>query len=105
MGKAKTTRPGVFKHPPLKWPLTKLKLNQGLCIDRDKEQFFLDDSKNNEAHEKITLEAQAICLTPCPILEECLNFAYRNRLPGVYGGTTEGERKQIRRQRKRMGLE
>lgn len=31
----------------------------------------------------------------CPVIAECFDFACTNRVHGIYGGTTAGERKRI----------
>jgi WhiB family transcriptional regulator, redox-sensing transcriptional regulator len=43
--------------------------------------------------------ARELCLT-CPVRPECLEFALQDgSLHGLWGGTTETERRQIRRRR------
>lgn len=43
--------------------------------------------------------AKAVCVR-CPVREECLEFALEtNQEAGVWGGTSEDERRQIRRRR------
>jgi WhiB family redox-sensing transcriptional regulator len=43
-------------------------------------------------------EAKAVCRR-CPVMEECLAWALRNPDPNaIYGGTTERERRQLRKQ-------
>ena len=45
-------------------------------------------------------EAKAICAS-CPVREPCLDFALREKIThGVWGGMTELERRQVRRQRR-----
>ena len=41
-------------------------------------------------------EARAIC-SRCPVSRECLHFALSNGCIGVWGGTTDNERRRIRR--------
>ena len=41
-------------------------------------------------------EAKAIC-GRCPVREECLEFALTNRCIGVWGGTSEQQRRRLRR--------
>ena len=49
-------------------------------------------------------EAKAICME-CPVVTECLEYAIRtNQDSGIWGGTTEDERKSIRRQYRKTGL-
>jgi WhiB family redox-sensing transcriptional regulator len=44
-----------------------------------------------------TATARAICRT-CPVRAECLAYALEHNSPGIMGGTTEAERRQIRRE-------
>jgi WhiB family transcriptional regulator, redox-sensing transcriptional regulator len=45
--------------------------------------------------------AKAVCET-CPVIRECLEFALEtNQDSGVWGGTSEEERRQVRRARAR----
>lgn len=37
---------------------------------------------------------------PCPVREQCLEYAIRNREAGVWGGTTEEERIRIAKRRR-----
>ena len=46
-------------------------------------------------------EAKAIC-AQCPVRQACLEYALANReREGVWGGTTERERRRVLRQRRR----
>jgi WhiB family transcriptional regulator, redox-sensing transcriptional regulator len=46
-------------------------------------------------------EAKAIC-AQCPVRQACLEYALANReREGVWGGTTERERRRIHRQRRK----
>jgi WhiB family transcriptional regulator, redox-sensing transcriptional regulator len=45
-------------------------------------------------------DAKAICAT-CPVRQECLEYALRwDQLCGVWGGLSERERRQLRRERR-----
>ncbi|WP_280891409.1 WhiB family transcriptional regulator [Streptomyces sp. LBL] len=47
-------------------------------------------------------EAKAICRR-CPVMEQCLNWAVRvEQMEGIWGGTTESERRAIRRLEARL---
>ena len=36
-----------------------------------------------------------VCFS-CPVMQECLDYALHNRVEGIWGGTTEQERKKYR---------
>jgi WhiB family transcriptional regulator, redox-sensing transcriptional regulator len=69
---------------------------RGLCRADDSEIFFppahFEHKPEREAREA---KAKAIC-TACPVRVECLTWALAVREPyGVWGGASEGERKQM----------
>lgn len=42
-------------------------------------------------------KAKAVCFG-CPVVDECLQYAFEtNQVSGIWGGTTEEERKSLRR--------
>ena len=50
------------------------------------------------------ISAKLIC-AECPVINECLDYAIRtNQDSGIWGGTTEDERKSIRRHYRKTGL-
>ncbi|MDX3759296.1 WhiB family transcriptional regulator [Streptomyces sp. AK02-04a] len=56
--------------------------------DIDKELFFPDRS-----NKKAIAEARKLCWT-CPVIQRCLEYAYRNQEDrGTWGGLTEWERR------------
>ncbi len=65
------------------------------CRFADVEMFFpIGDS--DEAEEAVTA-AKAMCRT-CPVRIACLEFALETRqVDGIWGGTTEDERRRLRR--------
>jgi WhiB family transcriptional regulator, redox-sensing transcriptional regulator len=67
---------------------------EAACRDADAETFFtLDESLQKEA-----LEMCAVC----PVRQECLEHALRHgEQYGIWGGTREGERRRIMRERRR----
>jgi WhiB family transcriptional regulator, redox-sensing transcriptional regulator len=71
-----------------------------LCRGVDTNLFF----PAGELGEEPVLHAEtakAVCFT-CPVREECLEYALATDQPfGVWGGTTEAERRSIRRRRRR----
>jgi WhiB family redox-sensing transcriptional regulator len=50
-------------------------------------------------HNDTTIQAKQIC-AGCPVVEPCLDFAMRTNAEGVWGGTTETERRQLRKARR-----
>lgn len=64
------------------------------CRGIDPDLFFPDRGES-------TKEAKAICLGGCAVLNECLEFALENtHMPGILGGTSERQRRFIRRARR-----
>jgi WhiB family redox-sensing transcriptional regulator len=57
----------------------------------------------------VSSEARAICngigeRPPCPVRSECLDYALENRIhAGVWGGTSDRERRRIARIRRATG--
>jgi WhiB family transcriptional regulator, redox-sensing transcriptional regulator len=67
----------------------------GKCADVPPSVFFPSDGVGVEAARKICQD--------CPVRSQCLEYALANRIDhGVWGGTSERERRRILRQR-RMG--
>jgi WhiB family redox-sensing transcriptional regulator len=62
------------------------------CAQTDPELFFPDRGKPS-------VEAKLVCRR-CPAAAACLEFALNSpiRVQGVWGGTTEKERRELRRQ-------
>ena len=68
-------------------------MRRGNCRDEPPSRFFPSDGAGVDA-------ARQLCAT-CPVKEPCLEYALRNRIDhGVWGGTSERERRRILRQRK-----
>jgi WhiB family redox-sensing transcriptional regulator len=65
--------------------------DQAACIQyADRVEFF-------PARGESTREAKAVCAT-CSVRRECLEYALQwDHLCGVWGGTSERERRQVRR--------
>jgi WhiB family redox-sensing transcriptional regulator len=67
-------------------------LNRAKCKDMDPAIFFPSDSIGVRV-------AQTIC-AECPVKAECLEYALDDGVDhGVWGGTSERERRRIRRRR------
>jgi WhiB family redox-sensing transcriptional regulator len=66
---------------------------EGNCNDVPPSTFFPSDGVGVDS-------ARKICQT-CPVKEPCLEYALVNRIDhGVWGGTSERERRRILRQRR-----
>lgn len=62
-----------------------------LCAQTDPEVFFPEQGGSTRA-------AKAVCAA-CPVRDECLAYALERREQhGVWGGTTELERRRLRRE-------
>ena len=75
---------------------------EGGCANSDSDIFFPVGS-SMKAMKKVNA-AKLIC-AECPVINECLDYAIRtNQDSGIWGGTTEDERKSIRRHYRKTGL-
>ena len=73
-------------HPDASWQL------EALCAEMGNEPFFSEFSWDVSA-------AKLIC-SQCPVHDECLEFAIRHpRTKGIWGGTTEAERYDLKLER------
>ncbi|MGH3921846.1 MAG: WhiB family transcriptional regulator [Pseudonocardiaceae bacterium] len=63
------------------------------CRDADPDLFFPEDG-GAPSRARITA-AKAVCAR-CPVTCECLAAATADNAPGIWGGTTEAERKPSR---------
>lgn len=61
------------------------------CADEDPELFFPEPGQVAQAS-----VARSVC-GGCPIRSACLSYALRHGVEGVWGGTTEEERRAMRR--------
>ncbi|MFJ4091459.1 WhiB family transcriptional regulator [Kitasatospora sp. NPDC089913] len=68
------------------------------CRGSDPELFFPIGSGTSFATLAQSDEAKAVC-GRCPVARECLEWALNVAVEGVWGGTTETERRAIRRRR------
>lgn len=60
----------------------------------DPDIFFMDDKDEPNYNAIKTEMARAIC-NECPIQKQCLQFAIKEEMEGVWGGTTTKERRSI----------
>jgi WhiB family transcriptional regulator, redox-sensing transcriptional regulator len=69
--------------------------HRAACRDHDPELFFPVTDVGPGARQ--TAEAKAVCAR-CPVREHCLRYALDNGLDhGIFGGTTERERRTLTR--------
>lgn len=61
------------------------------CADEDPELFFPESGQMAQIS-----EAKSVCVS-CPIRMACLSYALRHDVEGVWGGSTEEERRAMRR--------
>jgi hypothetical protein len=62
---------------------------RGLCMQVDNDMFFPEVGGSPE-------NAKKVCAL-CPVKEPCLQFALSHDVQGVWAGTTEHERRDIRK--------
>ena len=70
-------------------------MDDAACAGEDVNKFF-PDMPNSRA-----LDAKAICKT-CPVINDCLQHALEHYEQGVWGGTTDNQRRHLRRS---LGIE
>jgi WhiB family redox-sensing transcriptional regulator len=74
--------------------------DQAACRDEDPELFFPVSELGPGARQ--VAEAKAVC-GRCPVQAQCLRYALDAKLGhGVFGGTTEQERRQLVRRSQRQ---
>ena len=72
--------------------------HRAACRDEDPELFFPISGIGPGARQEA--EAKAVCAR-CPVREQCLRYALDNGLDhGIFGGTTEPERRELTRTRR-----
>lgn len=73
-------------------------IDQGVasCATADPDAFFPERG----SHSFSNVYAKRICST-CPYKSPCLEWAIENEEMGIWGGTTENERRSMRRMRKK----
>ncbi|WP_259465860.1 WhiB family transcriptional regulator [Rhodococcus opacus] len=71
------------------------------CRDAELTVFFSPDDERGRARDRREARARQIC-QPCPVLAQCREHAFAVSEPyGVWGGTTEGDRRQHTRRLRR----
>ena len=71
------------------------KAKEGKCYNHPDPDWFHIPGNN------VVNRAQKRFCNDCKIITECLDYALRNDVSGVWGGTTTGEREVMR---KKMGI-
>ena len=83
---------------PIEWDVDDWR-DLAACRDTDPDLFF-PVGTTGPAIDQIE-SAKAVC-RQCPVMDACLEFALAsNQESGVWGGTSEEERREIRRARSR----
>lgn len=72
-----------------------------VCAQTDPEAFFPELGRGATPEAKI---AKIIC-GECPVKDPCLEFALEHGDIGIWGGTTNDDRRRIRRERARSQVE
>lgn len=66
---------------------------QAACADYPNQLFFPPPDAGDDVVERAT----SVCAV-CPVLDDCLEYALEtNQRAGIWGGTTEDERRSLRR--------
>lgn len=74
------------RHPMGEW------VHQALCRDADPDMFFV-----NPGEDTLVQDAKALCRI-CPVAEDCLDYALRNRIDhGIWGGMSPNDRRRLTR--------
>ncbi|MER8047301.1 WhiB family transcriptional regulator [Streptomyces sp. NPDC094032] len=69
----------------------------GLCLREDPDLFFPIGNITSGPTALQIDEAKAVC-SRCPVARQCLSWAVgAGSVEGIWGGTTEGERRSMRR--------
>lgn len=77
--------------------------SDALCRGVETDLFFPAGELGEEPVQQAEA-AKAVCMR-CPVRQECLEYALATDQPfGVWGGTTEAERRSIRRRRRRRAV-
>lgn len=61
----------------------------------DPEAFFPPAKEQSAKHARQAEPAKRVCRS-CPVRDGCLQYALRTGVSGVWGGTTDDERRRIR---------
>ena len=67
------------------------------CADVDPESFHLDLGQQVDAAKRICNGDPKAGKAPCPFLDPCLQYALHHSVSGVWGATSDQERRAMRR--------
>jgi WhiB family redox-sensing transcriptional regulator len=74
-------------------------MDEGRCRTSTQPGMWFPEQPYDEVQQRQVRVAKAICQS-CPVMEECLAYAHKHNIKfGVWGGTTEGERRVLRQKR------
>lgn len=76
-------------------------MRQANCLDQDPELFFPIGKTGSSVHQ--IQDAKAVC-SECPVRIECLNKAVSIDAEGIWGGTTEDDRRAMKRSQRRQKM-
>ena len=65
------------------------------CAQSDPDIFFPDDFDDQASKTK---QAKLVC-NSCTFIADCLDYALKTEMVGIWGGTTTYERKEMRKRR------
>lgn len=71
-------------------------MSHAACAGYDTEMFFCDPQTERD----VLADALSLCHV-CPVMKECLDYALKNELDGIWGGTKDAERRQMLNKRRR----
>lgn len=76
------------------------------CRGMDTERFFVGSDIQNQTATPTPEQREviAVCRSGCPVKAECLAHALKHGEQGIWGGTTDYQRRQIRRRAKRRKI-
>ena len=70
-------------------------MSRGACRGTSEFIEWYPERSNGEVQAR-----RAFCRSVCPVIDECLEYALANDEYGVWGGTSERERRRIKKQRR-----
>lgn len=74
------------------------------CAQTDPEMFFpmdIDMGGGRFSAKYLSIDAAKRVCKECPLIKDCLEYALKNHEIGIWGGTTEHERKLIKKRNSR----